>query len=365
MDHATPIIRNLRARGVVVPMKRPLATGGGTVAKVPLALVDIEIDHGIVGSAYVFCYTPLALGPVVQLIGNIGEALRGAHLAPATLFDGQQARFRLLGLQGLAMMAASAIDMAAWDALAKARGVSLCRLLGAAPMPLPAYNSKGLGLIGMEGAPDEARDLVGEGFTAIKLRLGYRNAAADVAVARAVRDAVGDGIRIMTDYNQCLDPAEAEIRIRALAGAGLGLDWVEEPVRFDDYAGCARLRAKAALPIQIGENCWGVHDMQKALAAGASDLFMPDAGKIGGVTGWMRAAGLAEPRGLPLSSHLYPEYSVHLLAATPTRHWLEYVDWAEPVLKSPLPVVDGHATAPDIPGAGIEWNEAAVSRYAA
>ena len=91
---------------------------------------------------------------------------------------------------------------------------------------------------------------------------------------------------------------------------------------------------------------------------------MPDAGKIGGVTGWLRAAGLAEPRGLPISSHLYPEISVHLLAVTPTRHWLEYVDWAAPVLKNPLAVVDGHATAADAAGIGMDWDEAAVSRYA-
>ncbi|UCH72695.1 MAG: hypothetical protein JSU82_09910, partial [Rhodospirillales bacterium] len=192
---------------------------------------------------------------------------------------------------------------------------------------------------------------------------GYPHLGDDVAAAGAVREAIGDQVRIMTDYNQALDPAEAERRARALGA--FDLEWIEEPVRFDDYAGCARVRAAAPVPIQIGENCWGVHDMCKALEAGASDLFMPDAGKIGGVTGWLRAAGLAEPRGLRLSSHLYPEISAHLLAATPTRHWLEYVDWAQPVLTHPLPVTDGHVTAPDMPGIGIVWDEAAVARHAA
>ena len=361
MADETPIIRDLRARPVSVPLSRPLATAGGSVTTAPLVLVDLEIDRGLTGSAYVFCYTPMALAPVARLIEGLGEVLTGEPLAPVRLMEDMQARFRLLGLQGLTMMAASVIDMAAWDALAKCHGLPLCRLLGGSPTPLPAYNSKGLGLIGLEHAPDEARELVEEGYSAIKLRLGYPHLGDDVAVAEAVREAVGAEIRIMTDYNQALDPAEAERRARALGH--LGLEWIEEPVRFDDYAGCAGVREASPVPIQIGENCWGVHDMLKALDAGACDLFMPDAGKIGGVSGWLRAAGMAEPRGLKLSSHLYPEISAHLLAVTPTRHWLEFVDWAQPVLKHPLPVIDGHVTAPDIPGIGIEWDEEAVARY--
>ncbi len=356
-------IRSLRARPVNVPMSRPLATAGGSVTTAPFVLVDLETDHGVTGSAYVFCYTPLALKPVAQLVGNLGEALRGERLAPSVLLEGMQARFRLLGLQGLAMLAASVVDMAAWDVLAKSHELPLCRLLGGAPLPLPAYNSKGLGLVGLKRAPGEARELLDEGFSAIKLRLGYPQLGDDVAVAEAVRAAVGDKVRIMTDYNQALDPAEAERRARALRH--LGLDWIEEPVRFDDYAGCARVREGSPVPIQIGENAWGVHDMQTALEAGACDFFMPDAGKIGGVSGWLRAAGVAEARSLKLSSHLYPEISAHLLAVTPTRHWLEFVDWVQPVLTHKLPVMDGHATAPDSPGIGIEWDEEAVTRYAA
>ncbi|MDH3228420.1 MAG: mandelate racemase [Alphaproteobacteria bacterium] len=363
MADEIPIVRGLRARPVNVPMPKPLATAGGSVTTAPLVLVDLVTDRGVTGSAYVFCYTPMALAPVAGLIEGLGQALQGAPLAPVRLMEDMQARFRLLGLQGLTMMAASVIDMAAWDALAKCHELPLCRLLGAEPTPVPTYNSKGLGLIGLERAPDEARELASEGYSAIKLRLGYPHLGDDVAIAGAVREAVGDNIRIMADYNQALDPSEAEKRARALGQ--LGLEWIEEPVRFDDYAGCARVREASPVPIQIGENSWGVHDMQKALDAGACDLFMPDAGKVGGVTGWLRAAGMAEPRGLKLSSHLYPEISTHLLSVTPTRHWLEFVDWAQPVLKHKLPVIDGHVTAPDVPGIGIEWDEDAVARYAA
>jgi len=178
-----------------------------------------------------------------------------------------------------------------------------------------------------------------------------------------VRRAVGDGVALMADYNQALSVAEALRRVEALAGAGLA--WVEEPTLADDYAGHAQIRAKAALPIQMGENWWGPHDMAKGLAAGASDLGMPDAMKIGGVTGWLRAAALAEAAGLPISSHLFPEISAHLLAVSPTAHWLEYVDWAEPILQEPLHVAGGSVTAPEAPGCGIAWDEAGVQRHLA
>ena len=361
MANDRPTIRGLRARAVDVPIPRPLATAGGAVSSAPLVLIDLETDSGVTGSAYVFCYAGFALAPLVSLLDELGDIVKGETLEPERLFDAMQARFRLLGLQGFAMMAASGIDMAAWDALAKCENLPLARLLGGEPRPIQAYNSKGLGLIGAKKIPNEARALAAEGFGAIKLRLGYPDVAGDLAASRAVRDAVGADVLVMTDYNQCLDVAEACRRAKALGGEGFA--WIEEPVRCDDYAGCARVREASPSAIQIGENCWGVHDMEKALDADSCDCFMPDAGKIGGVTGWLRVAALAKSKDLPISSHLYPEISAHLLAVTPTRHWLEYVDWASPVLKNPLAVTDGHATAPNRPGSGIEWDEDAVARY--
>jgi mandelate racemase len=140
--------------------------------------------------------------------------------------------------------------------------------------------------------------------------------------------------------------------------------WIEEPVRADDFAGNARVAREVATPIQIGENFMGPEQMAQALAAGACDYAMPDAQRIGGVTGWMRAAALAQAAGMEMSTHLFPEVSCHLLAATPTAHWLEYVDWAAPVLQEPLAVKEGIVEVPARPGAGMAWDEAAVKRYA-
>ncbi|HSW21637.1 MAG TPA: enolase C-terminal domain-like protein, partial [Burkholderiaceae bacterium] len=143
------------------------------------------------------------------------------------------------------------------------------------------------------------------------------------------------------------------------------LAWVEEPVPAEDLIGHAAVRASGLAPVQTGENWWFAADMAKAVEAKACDHAMPDIMKIGGVTGWQRAAALAEAAGLPISSHLFPEISAHLLAASPTAHWLEYVDWAEPILQTPLRIHNGEAVIADVPGSGIEWNEAALERFAA
>jgi mandelate racemase len=354
-------IRGLRARPVDVPMRRPLKTSGGLVGTAPLVLIDLATAEGFTGRSYLFCYTPLALQPVVTLLDAIAGLIVGDPVAPFDVERKLARRFTLLGRQGLTGMALAGIDMACWDALAVAARLPLARLLGGVPRPIPAYNSCGLGLIGPEKAPEEARALCAGGFGAIKVRLGYPTLAEDLEVVRAVRKAIPDHVLLMSDYNQSLSVTEALRRGHALAGENLY--WIEEPTRADDYAGHARIAGELATPIQIGESLWGPSDMEKALTAGACDYVMPDVMKIGGVSGWLRAAALAEPIGLPMSSHLFPEVSAQLLAVTPTCHWLEYVDWASPVLADPLMLSDGQTVPRETPGLGLDWDETAVARF--
>lgn len=356
-------VRSLAARAVNVPMRLPLQTSSGTIRIAPLVLLDLETEEGLTGRAYLFCYTPLALKPVCEVLANLDPVLRGVCAAPLEIGRLLQSRFRLLGTKGIVGMALAGIDMAAWDALAKAARQPLARALGADVLRIPAYNSCGLGLIGPEAAPAEAESLVSAGFKAIKVRLGYPDVVTDLAFVRAVRSAVGDGIHLMSDYNQALSVPEAEHRVRALADEGLA--WIEEPCLAHDYRGYARVRARSKVPIQMGENWWGPGEMATSLGFGASDLGMPDAMKIGGVSGWLQAAALAESAGMPISTHLFPEVSVHLMAATPTRHWLEFVDWASPILAEPMVIEDGMAAAPDVAGTGIEWNESTIGRFLA
>jgi len=351
-------VRGLNIRAVRVPLSRPHPTAGGTVSEAPLVLVDLVTDDGITGSAYVFCYTPLALEPVARLVANLEEVIAGMPLAPLTIERALQARFRLLGPQGLTGIAMAAVDMAAWDALARTVGLPLVRLLGGEARPIPVYNSLGMG--GVDLAAREAEESAAAGFHGVKYKIGYPDVQTDLAVVRAARKA-GNDLIVMVDYNQSLDVPEAVRRGRLLDGEGIG--WIEEPTTADDFTGHAQIAREVATPIQIGENWWGTHDMAKSLAAAASDYVMVDLMKIGGISGWLRAAALAEPGGVRLSSHLFPEVSVHLMAVTPTAHWLEWLDVASPILQEPLRIEDGYATPTDAPGSGIAWNEEAVVRY--
>ncbi len=357
------IIRSLKARPVNVPMQRPLYTGGGAVSIAPLVLIDIQTEEGVTGCSYVFCYTPIALQAVTQLLINLEAVIKGEPLAPLAIEQKLQRLFRLLGSQGLTGIALAGLDMALWDALAKANDLPLVRMLGGAPTPIPAYNSCGLGIIGPEKAAIEAQELVEPGFEAIKVRLGYPELETDVAVVRAIKKVIGSQRLLMSDYNQSLSVPEARRRGSLLDNEGLY--WIEEPVSADDYAGHASVSREIKTPVQMGENWWGPHDMDKSIQAGASDFVMVDVEKIGGVTGWLRAAALAEAANLPISSHLFPEISSHLMAVSPTRHWLEYVDWANPILQEPVKIEAGKVIISEKPGIGIAWNEVGVQRYLA
>jgi L-alanine-DL-glutamate epimerase-like enolase superfamily enzyme len=281
-DETGLIIRRTRVRALELVPERPVETAAGTLSTVPLVLIDLVTGEGVTGCSYLRCYTPLALPATARLVEDLAETIGGSARAPDRINDGLRARFRLLGLQGLVGMAIAGLEMAAWDALAKARELPLVELLGG----------------------DRVKTLDGEGLT-----------------------------------------------------------WIEEPTRAEDYRGHATIAAAADTPIQLGESWWGPEEMEKSIAAGASDQVTLDVMKLGGVRGWLTAAELAAQTGLPASSHTFPELSVHLLALTPTCRRLEYLDHAGPILTEPVRVSGGLATAPDRPGAGLEWDEEQVKRW--
>ncbi len=354
-------LRGVKARAVEVPMTYVLGTSAAAVRAAPLLLVDVETNEGITGRTYLFCYMRAAAGPIKTMLEDAASALAGTPLDPAAWWATLNKRYTLIGVQGIVRMAMAALDTACWDALAIAAKVPLATLIGGAPKSIPAYNSCGLGLMAPAALADEAEKLLAGGFKAMKLRLGYPTLKEDLAALAAVRASIGEHVKIMVDYNQALSVEEALARGRAFDEHGVY--WIEEPVRHDDYAGNARLAQVLTTPIQIGENFSLPYAMHEALDRGACDYVMPDLERIGGVTGWRQAAAIANTRRIPLSSHLFPEVSAHLLAATPTAHWLEYVDWANAIVEEPLVIADGHVVVPQRPGNGLVWNEDALRHY--
>jgi mandelate racemase len=352
----------ITARPVVLKLRRPVIARIATITDWPMVLIDLHTEEGIVGRSYLEPYAVKSLRYLVPALEDFGTLLKGRRVAPVELFEAARKSLHFVGYEGLSMIACSGLDMAAWDALAQAAGQPLCVLLGGSVGPVKAYNSNGLWLRAPDCLADEALALREEGgFTGLKLRLGRDRAAADLAALEAVRQAVGDDMHLMVDFNQGLSLAEALQFCRRIDDHGLA--WIEEPIVYDNIDGHALLARELRTPLQIGENFYGPREMHKALQRQACDLVMPDFMRIGGVTGWLRAAAIAGAAGIPVSTHLYPEVAAHVMRVTETAHWLEWQDWADPVLEEPFRLEQGSLVVPDRAGTGIRWNEDAVRHY--
>ena len=322
-------ISSLNVRPVHVPMRIPLQTSSGTIRVAPLALLDLHTSEGVTGRTYLFCYTPLVLKPVCDLLTNLEPILQGLALAPLELSRDSSLPVSPARRKGDRGHGAGGDRH---GCLGRA-GASSGSTSGARTRRRRARDRR---LQQLRAWPDRRLTLRRRRRNHWSLQASPRSRfvsatpplETDIKVVRAVKSAIGDGVHLMSDYNQALSVPDAVHRVRALADEGLY--WIEEPCLAHDYQGYARVRAASRCPIQMGENWWGPDEMAMSLGVGASDLGMPDAMKIGGVTGWMQAAALADSAGMPISTHLFPEVSVHLMAATPTRHWLEFVDWASP-----------------------------------
>lgn len=362
MSHPTLTFRSLAARPVVLKLKRPVIARIATITDWPLILIDLSTEEGIVGRSYLEPYLVKSMRYIVPALHDFGTIFKGRRIAPIELFNEARKSLHFVGYEGMSLIAASGLDMAAWDALAKAAGQPLCVLLGGSVGAVRSYNSNGLWLKEPGAVAEEALELREEGgFSGLKLRLGRERASDDVTALDAVRKVVGDEMHLMVDFNQGLNLAEALHRCHMVDEHGLA--WIEEPIVYDNLDGYAQLARELKTPIQIGENFYGPREMHKALQKKACDLVMPDFMRIGGVTGWIRAAAIAGAAGIPMSTHLCPEVAAHVMRVTETAHWLEWQDWANSILQNPYPIVDGMLQIPDVPGLGLAWNEDAVERH--
>lgn len=352
-------IAAVRTTPVLAPLPRPLLNASGCIEKFPLVLIEVQTSAGAVGRAYSHVYFPELLPALDATIRGLGQMVAGRALAPRDVYTFLLRRLRLLGNKNMLGAALGGLDIALWDAYARSRNEPLARTLGAEPRPLRAYYS--VGMYNVEQLPGLVDETLSQGFTGLKIKLGFPTLAQDLAVVRAARRALGERCALMVDFNQCLTPAEALERCRALDDEGL--TWIEEPVLADDFHASAAIAEVCKTPIQIGENFQGPPDMRAAIAARAMDYVMPDPQFIWGVSGWLEAASLARSAGIEMSSHVHVEVSSHLLCATPTAHWLEHMDVAAGLRQETYPLKDGMLIPPARPGIGFNWDEALVARH--
>ncbi|EEF22729.1 mandelate racemase, putative, partial [Ricinus communis] len=281
--------KKMNVRVVRVPLRRPVIAGIGRFDEWPLILVDIESDAGLVGHSYVAPYRASAAPAIVQELRDLNTVFEGKEIAPFDMFEAGLKALNVVGLTGISMIAISAIDMALWDLRAKRAELPLAVLLGGTVGSIRAYNSNGLWRHEISTLQAEARALAEEGgFRAMKLRLGNEHVADDKAAIEAVRDGVGDEVDLMVDFNQALGLGDAMRRCHELDE--MGLYWFEEPIAYDNVQGYAQLAQKVRTPLQMGENYYGPRDLHTFLASGGVHYAMADLMRIGGVSGWLRAA---------------------------------------------------------------------------
>lgn len=348
-----------------MPLPRRLRTSIHDYTHADTVLVEMRSDAGAIGSGYCFAFGPRRAAALAALVEDLVPLYEGRDPVDVRAhFSRAWQALNFMGPAGPATMALAALDTACWDLAAQAAGVPLFRYLGGGRDRVPAYASSGLWIdYSMDELLREAEAFQAQGQRAMKMRIGRADFREDLERVRRVREAVGPAVALLVDVNQGWDEPTA-IRVgRALEA--FDLYWLEEPLPYQDLEGCARVAAALTMRVATGETDYGPAAIKRHLDLRAADVLMPDLERMGGVTGFMKAAALCEAYHQPVSSHLFTEVSAHLLAASPNGLILEHMGWWQELFLEPLRVVDGHVVIPDRAGIGAELDQKALARFKA
>ncbi len=363
-------IASLETEIVLLPNDEPL--GGFSEnpnAKNPIVTLRLRSDDGIEGLGV--CYFGGALTRTlrhaVDELGalTIGEDPLRVEAIAKKLRDaaGQS------GPAGILTLAMSAIDVALWDLKGKALGLPLWKLLGGGRDKIATYASGALRRgLKLEEALTAAGRLREKGHRQTKMQLGLpgvTSPAREVEQARLIRQAVGPDMDLMCDINQRWRPEQAIDIGRRVEDAGVGLFWLEDVTAADDYAGLARVTAALATPVAGGEYLYGIVPFRHMVEARSVDIVMIDQVRSGGITPWLKIAGMAEAFNLPVVSHGVPEIHVHLVGAVPNGLTVEYMPRLFPLWQAVPQPVDGMLAMPTAPGLGLEFDQGAIEKYRA
>ena len=333
----------------------------------PWTFVKVHTDEGLVGWGECSdSRNPLGIAGCVRdfehlLIGEDPRAVERLY------WDMLRAARQNLG--GISHKAIAGIELALWDIKGKALGLPLWKLLGGGRDHIATYASGALRRgLKLEEAIIAAGRLREKGHRQTKMQLGLpgiTSPAREVEQARLIREAVGPDMDLMCDINQRWRVEQAIDIGRRVEDAGVGLYWLEDVTAHDDYAGLARVAAALATPVAGGEYLYGIVPFRHMLEARSVDIVMIDQVRSGGVTPWLKIAGMAEAFNLPVVSHGVPEIHVHLVGAVPNGLTVEYMPrlfrlWEE----VPAPV-NGELAMPTAPGLGLRFDEDAIKAFGA
>src|SRR6266849_7064719 len=313
-------ITHVTTRVLSTPADNPLVVGLPAPTDTrEFVLLELGTDQGLTGIGLTFFGA--ALTPALKVAVDTLARLRVGD--DPSRVEAIAAKLRRAasgsGPGGIFALALSAIDMACWDLKGKAVGQSVCALLGGLRERVPTYASGALlrahPVDYLAKAGPRLRDM---GFRQMKMQCGSEpTVAASVERVRVMRESIGPDVDLMCDINQLWSVHHSIEVGRRLEP--YHLYWLEDPVAHDDYAGLARVADALATPITAGEYHYGITPFRHLLEARSIDIVMIDLLRVGGITQWMKVAGMAEAFNLPVVSHLVPEIHVHLVAAIPHR----------------------------------------------
>ena len=345
---------------VRLPADEPLADGKTTLgATRDIVVVKVATKDGIEGLGATFFGAGMtgALKVAAEELGALAVGEDPHHVE--RIADKLRQGAGTSGPGGVFTLALSAIDTALWDIRGKALGVPLASLLGGYRERVPAYAS---GALMRSQSLDEVVTAAGRlkerGWTAMKTQLalpGGTRPEPEVDRIRRIREVIGPEIRLMCDINQRWTVPEAFSIGERLEP--YHLHWLEDVTTCNDYQGLARITAKLSTPIAGGEYVYGIAPFRQMLEARSVDIVMIDLVRVGGITQWMKVAGMAEAFNLPVVSHLIPEVHVHLIAAIPNGHIVEYMPWTRLLFDNPVVPEKGFMSVPTKPGLGLTFTK--------
>ncbi len=355
-------IANVSTRIISVPLERPIRTPIHYIVNVDNVLVELHTDEGVTGIAYLWCFGVQRAKALAALVHDMASLVGGMDaIARNIVYARMEREANFLGKVGAVTIAMSAIDTALWDIAGKALNRPVWQLLGGESRSIPVY-AGGLFLSdSIDMIVAEAKAYAASGFRAIKMRCGATDWREDIARVEAVRDAVGPDFKLLVDVVQGWTVDRAIQVGRALERFNLA--YIEDPVAFDDLEGMAHIAAVLDTPIAAGENDYGLRGFRRLLEGNVVDIPMIDLQRVGGISAWMQVAAMASAWGKPVVPHVFPEISIHLLAATPSALFLEYVPWWEVLFVETPKLVDGGMRPLDSPGLGLAFNSDAIERF--
>jgi L-talarate/galactarate dehydratase len=357
-------ITHVTTRVLRTPADNPLVVGLPAPTDTrEFVTLELGTDQGAVGLGLTFFGG--ALTPALKVA--VDELARLAVGEDPTQVEAITAKLRRAagssGPGGIFTLALSAVDIACWDLKGKAMNQSVCALLGGLRDRVATYASGAL----MRPHPTDYLAKAGPrlrdmGFRQMKMQCGSEpTVAASVERVRVMRESIGPDIDLMCDINQLWSVNQAiEIGRRI---EPYHLFWLEDPTTHDDYPGMARIADALTTPIAAGEYHYGIVPFRHLLEHRSIDIVMIDLLRAGGITQWMKIAGMAEAFNLPVVSHLVPEIHVHLVAAIPNGLTVEYMPWTLNLYEQTPPIEGGQLVVPKKPGLGLAFDQAAMKRY--